>query len=272
MKSYHIRCPKCNNNHLFYRYGKDFSGYQKYLCRNCCHQFAPERPRSEGANCRRKHPPCPVCGKASFLHHDYEHYSNYRCTDKKCNHSLFVWKSAAIAAPSMSTLFGKHNFKRMRYPIQIIITALSMFYLGKNSFRNISLILKTVFNIKASHTTVSNWCVKFAPMFDDMQIQLVPLLDLNSDEWHADETVVKIAGVKHYIWFIIDSETRFVIGFHLSPHRDSPQAVSLFSEVVKLGKPSAIVSDRYSAYKVPVNSIFDGAKHIRVQSLLATVG
>ena len=151
-------------------------------------------------------------------------------------------------------------------------TALSMFYLGKNSFRNISLILKTAFNIKVSHATVSNWCVKFAPMFDDMRIQLVSLLDLNSDEWHADETVVKIAGVKHYIWFIIDSETRFVIGFHLSPHRDSPQAVSLFSEVVKLGKPSAIVSDRYSAYKVPVKSIFDGAKHIRVQSLLPTVG
>lgn len=89
MKSYHIRCPKCNNNHSFYRYGKDSSGYQKYLCRNCHHQFAPERPRSEGANCRRKHPPCPVCGKASFLHHDYEHYSNFRCTDKKCNHSFF---------------------------------------------------------------------------------------------------------------------------------------------------------------------------------------
>ena len=82
----------------------------------------------------------------------------------------------------------------------------------------------------------------------------------------AIATALKIAGVKHYIWFIIDSETRFVIGFHLSPHRDSPQAVSLFSEAVKLGKPSAVVSDRYSAYKVPVKSVFDGAKHIRVQS------
>ena len=196
----------------------------------------------------------------------YEHYSNYCCSDKKCNHSFLEWKSAAITAPSMSSLFGKHNFKRMRYPIQIIVMALSMFYLGKNSFRNISLILKTAFHIKVSHTTISNWCVKFAPMFDDMRIQLVPLLDLNSDEWHADETVVKVAGVKHYIWFIIDSETRFVIGFHLSPHRDSPQAVSLFSEAAKLGKPSAIVSDRYSAYKVPTKSIFGDAKHIRVQS------
>lgn len=106
MKSYHIQCPKCNNDHSFYRYGKDSDGYQKYLCRNCHHQFAPDRPRSEGENCRRKHPPCPVCGKASFLHHDYEHYFNYRCTDKKCNHSFFVWKSAAVTAPSISNLFG----------------------------------------------------------------------------------------------------------------------------------------------------------------------
>lgn len=166
----------------------------------------------------------------------------------------------------MSELFGKHNFKRMRYPAQIIFTALSMFFLGKNSYRNISLILQTAFNIKVSHTTICNWCVKFAPMFDDMRIQLMPLLNFDSDEWHADETVVKIAGVKHYIWFIIDSETRFVIGFHLSPLRDSPQAVSLFNEARKYGKPSAIVSDRYSAYKIPTKSIFEGAKHIRVQS------
>ncbi len=109
MKSYHIMCPKCNNNHSFYRYGKDPDGYQKYLCRNCHHQFAPERPRAKGANCRRKYPPCPVYGKVSFLHHDYKHYSNYRCSDKRCNHSFFEWKSAAISAPSMSSLFGKHN-------------------------------------------------------------------------------------------------------------------------------------------------------------------
>ena len=151
MKSYHIRCPKCNNNHSFYRYGKDSNGYQKHLCRNCCHQFAPERPRSEGANCRRKHPPCPVCGKASFLHHDYEHYSNYRCTDKKCNHSFFVWKSAAVTAPSMSNLFGKHNFKRMRYPVQIIITALSMFYFGISvSYLKLPLISRLLIPLSAT--------------------------------------------------------------------------------------------------------------------------
>ena len=150
--------------------------------------------------------------------------------------------------------------------IPFVITALSMFYLGKNSFRNISLILRTAFNIKVSHVTISNWCTRFAPLFDDMRIQLLPLLDLNSDEWHADETVVKIAGIKHYIWFVIDSETRFVIGFHLSPHRDSSQAVSVLSEAKSNGKPAAVVSDRYSAYKVPIKALLPETKHIRVQS------
>lgn len=109
MKSYHVTCPKCNNNHSFYRYGKDNGGYQKYLCRNRHHQFAPERSKAEEANCRRKYSTYPVCGKSSFLHNDYENYSNYRCNGKKCNHSFLEWKSAAITAPSMSSPFGKHN-------------------------------------------------------------------------------------------------------------------------------------------------------------------
>jgi transposase-like protein len=161
---------------------------------------------------------CPKCNNNRSFYRsgkDKDGYQKYLC--RNCH-------------PSMSQLFGKHDFKRMRYTVQIIITALSMFYfLGKNSFRNISLILRTAFNIKVSHTTISNWSTNFAPLFDDMRIRLMPLLDLNSDKWHVDETVVKIAGVKHYIWVVVDSETRFVIGFHLSPHRDSPRAVSVLN-------------------------------------------
>ena len=53
--------------------------------------------------------------------------------------------------------------------------------------------------------------------------------------------------------------------FHLSPHRDSPQAFSLFDSVKQYGNPNVIVTDRYSAYKVPTKSTF-GVKHIRVAS------
>jgi len=259
-----LRCPKCNNNHHFYRYGKDKDGYQKYLCRNCNYQFAPDRPNARPA---RNYPRCPLCAKATFLHHDYDHYSNYRCGDKKCNHSMFVPKANNIPAASMSKLFGKTDFKRMRYPVHIIISALSMFYLGKSSFRNIALILRITNNVKVSHTTISNWCKKFAPLFNNISLELIPMLNFDSDEWHADETVVKINGKKHYIWFIVDAETRFVLGFHLSPHRDSSQAFTLMNAVKDLGTTTTVVSDRYSAYKVPVKSVLGhDVKHIRVQS------
>lgn len=258
-----IKCPRCNNNHSFYRYGKDNLGFQKYQCRSCNHQFAPDRPVVREV---LNYPRCPVCGKASFIHHDYKHYTNYRCGDKFCYHSFFVAKHTSVEVASMSNLFGKTDFKRMRHPVHLIITALSMFYLGKNSFRNIALIFQIAFNVKVSHTTISNWCKNFAPMFNNFSLQLIPYLNFDSDEWHTDETVVKINGVKHYIWFIIDSETRFVLGYHLSPFRDSPQAFSLMESVKTLGKPGSIVSDRYSAYKVPVKTIFDDASHVRVQS------
>ena len=257
-----LRCPKCNNHHSFYRYGKDKDGYQKYQCRKCKHQFAPDNPVTKKLP---KYPRCPMCNKASFLHHDFDFYSNFRCCDKKCNHSFFVAKSTNIPRASMSNLVGKFDFSRMRYPVHLIITALSMFYLGKNSFRNISLILRTVFNVKVSHTTIGNWCRDFAPLFNNISLKLIPSLNFNSDEWHTDETVVKINGIKHYIWFIIDSETRFVLGFHLSPHRDSSQAFSLINSVKELGSPKSIVSDRYAAYKVPIKSILD-VEHIRVES------
>ena len=215
-KLYQLCCPKCNNKTGFNRYGKDKAGNQKYQCKKCWHQWAPDTPaRQQGRPRTKGHPLCPVCGKAMYVHHDRTHYIHYTCTDKKCRHSVFVPKPTAISAPSMSKLFGKTDFKRMRYPVHVILMALTMFYLGKNSFRNIALILRTVMNVQVSHTTISNWCTHFAPMFQNIAIQLIPALNFNSDEWHADETVVKIQGVKYYLWLILDSETRFVLGFHL---------------------------------------------------------
>ena len=261
-KLYHFRCPRCNNSSNFYRYGKDYFSYQKYLCRNCKHQFAPDNPKSVPA---QDYPCCPRCGKGSFLHHDHQYYSNYRCGDKKCYHSFFVHKPTRILPPSVSNLIGKTDFKRMRHPVSLIISALVMFYIGNSSLRKIALMLRLNHNIKLSHTTISNWCRTFAPLFHNIALELIPALDFSSDEWHADETVVKISGVKHYIWFIIDSETRFVLGFHLSPHRDSPQAFSLLNSVKHLGKPKSIVSDRYVAYVQPIKSVLN-VPHIKVAS------
>ena len=102
-------------------------------------------------------------------------------------------------------------------------------------------------------------------MFQNIAIQLIPALNFNSDEWHADETVVKIQDEKYYLCLILDSETRFVLGFHLDRHRDSPQAFTILEAVKPMGTPQAIVSDRYFAYQMPVKTLH-GVQHIRVKS------
>ena len=47
-------CPRCNS-HSLYKYGKDKFGNQKYQCRICSHQFAPDAPKKLNP---RKYPSC----------------------------------------------------------------------------------------------------------------------------------------------------------------------------------------------------------------------
>lgn len=101
-------------------------------------------------------------------------------------------------------------------------------------------------------------------MFQNIALQLILALNFNSDEWRADETVVKIQSKKYYRWLILDSETRFALGFHLDRHRDSPQVFTVLEAVKPLGIPNAIVNDRYFAYQMLVKTLY-GAKYIRVQ-------
>jgi transposase-like protein len=93
-----------------------------------------------------------------------------------------------------------------------------------------------------------------------------PQLLSHSDEWHADETVIKIHGKKYYIWTLIDSETRFVINYHLSPSREASEAFALFNSAKnKYGSPASIVSDRLPSYTMPTKTVFNESTHIKVQ-------
>jgi len=253
-------CPKCNYSLKFYKFGKDKFGNQKYLCCSCKHQFALNHlsPKEKG-----KYPRCPLCNKASFLHHDYPTHSNFRCGDKKCYHSFFVPKPVQFPSALLSA-FGKTDLKRMRHSAYIIFTVLSFYFFGKNSFREISFILHRIFNIKLSHVSVGEWCVKFAPIFHSLNLAFLPLMDFNSDEWHADETVVKIKGKKYYLWFIVDSETRFVLGFYLGD-RSSLSAHTVFNSVKNLGQPQAVVTDRFDPYIMAIKTQFPNATHIQVE-------
>jgi hypothetical protein len=149
-----VSCPKRNNSTKLIRYGKTLDGYQKYQRQKRFRQFSPAKPAERVF---KRYPPCPKCGKTTFLHHDRAHYFNYRCRDRKRRHSFFVPKTTVIAPASASKLLGKTDFKRMRFPVRVVLNALAMFYIGTTSFRKIALILRLIRHIDVSHQTISDW-------------------------------------------------------------------------------------------------------------------
>ena len=71
----------------------------------------------------------------------------------------------------------------MRYPVHVILMALTMFYLAELipqyrsdfAYRN---------GCPYSYTTISNWCTASPQCSKNIAIQLIPALNFNSDEWH----------------------------------------------------------------------------------------
>ena len=162
-KLYQLSCPKCNNKTDFYRYGKDAHGHQKYQCKKCWHQWAPETPERVYTR-TMNYPACPVCGKATFLHHDREHYAHYTCSDKNaaipCSYQSL---RPFLPHPCPSSLERRISSGCAIRPCNPhgLIHVLS----GQELVSQHRSDLRTVMNVRVSHTTISNWCTNFAPMF-----------------------------------------------------------------------------------------------------------
>lgn len=260
--SKNVKCPICHSSDV-YKFGKDpKTGFQKYQCKSCKHQGTFLNPVNNKS--KKDYPKCPACGSSTYLHHDYKFYSNYSC--RKCNHSVFIIKPSCVDDVSHSNLLGKTNFNRLRFPLFVVMQALMLFYVCNSPARKISRFLKLSFNIKVSHVTICRWIKCFAPIFQEKSFSYMPYLDFNSDEWHIDETVIKINGIKYWIWFVIDSETRFIVSFHISQERSEENATIALFNASKYGNPSSIVSDRLPSYNVSVKSAFPNLNHIKVQS------
>lgn len=137
------------------------------------------------------------------------------------------------------------------------------FTLTNLSTRAISRFLKASINFSVSHVAVHYWTKAFAPWFHAVSTAFMASLNLASDEWHADETFIKIKGVTYYLWILLDSETRFVISFILSDKRDGTSAYRLFQRAVSLTRasPKVIITDHLAAYEQAIATFYPNAEH-----------
>ena len=76
--------------------------------------------------------------------------------------------------------------------------------------------LKDLYNIRISHQQVANYARTAAlvikPFVDNYNYK-------TGTTFIADETYIKVRGIKGYIWFIMDAVSRFILGYQVSDNR-----------------------------------------------------
>ena len=262
MNKTNIKCPRCHSHEL-YKFGLDKQANQKYQCKKCKRQFAPD---SVSVERKSPYPRCPKCGCATYLHHQYKHYNRYKCGSKKCNHVIVQYHNTNIDPTSSESITGSLSMKGMRFSLNTILTALTLYFLNNSSTRAIAQFLWVTQGIKVSHVTIASWTNKFAPFFKNKADKFKETLDLNSDDWHADETVVFINGERYYLWLAIDSETRFILAFHLTKSRSEESAFTLINQAKEFGAPLNFITDRLPSYNQAAK-LLSNTKHVAVKPM-----
>lgn len=147
-------------------------------------------------------------------------------------------------------------------PSELIGTSISSYYDGL-SFPEVARHLAESGN-SVNQSTVYRWVVSYT----EKAIHALEVLKLKvSGIWIADETAIKFNNRLHWLWDIIDSDTRFLLATHLSPNRGTREARMLMQMASsRAGKvPKVVVTDKLAAYLDGIEIPF-GAETEHVQS------
>jgi transposase-like protein len=156
----------------------------------------------------------------------------------------------SLPSNASSLKFSKHNQNVMALCLTYKVN------LGL-SLRKTAQALKDVHGISISHQQVANYCKTAA-------ICIKPFVD-NYDYgagkvFTADETYIKVRGVKGYIWFIMDAAKRSIIGYQISDNRGvGPCILAMrmaFRHFKELPQNFKFIADGYSAYPLAAQQFF----------------
>lgn len=141
------------------------------------------------------------------------------------------------------------SLKFSKHSTHIMSLCLTMHVNLGLSLRKTAHALKELYNVTISHQQVANYCKTAA-------ICIKPYVDRypyeKNDVFTADETYIKIRGVKSYIWLIINAATRSILDYQVSDNRGvGPCILAMrmaFQNLKKLPEKFKFIADGYSAY------------------------
>ena len=262
-------CPSCGapQPYLYRNNGK--AGQLK--CKVCDTNFSSDENRFAKSYTLR----CPHCGRTLTAKKERKHFILHKCVNPKCPYYLhnlkkvdkadfnedygknkyklhYIYREFTMDFFSMdlntlpknasSLKFNKHNAHVMSLCLTMHIN------LGL-SLRKTSQALRDLYNISISHQQIANYC-KTAAVCIKPFVNQYPYE--KNEVFTADETYIKVRGVKTYVWLIMNAATRSILGYHVSDNRGvGPCILAMrmaFQGLTKLPKNFKFIADGYSAY------------------------
>lgn len=260
-------CPRCDAPHQFMY--ENNGGKGQYQCKVCKQTFITgEKVTSPLVLI------CPYCGHVLSPKKNRKHFIVHKCINNNCSY----YKRNLRALPKDLTKEEKYKYKLHYIYREFTVDFFSMdlsqlpkwatsFKYKKNnahimglcltyhvnlglSLRKTAEAMQEIHNISISHTMVAYYAKTAA-------VLIKPFVDSYdykpSNNLSADETYIKVKGVKGYIWFIMDTVSRSLLGYQVSKTRDvGPCILAMRMAFDKFkafpGKSLKFIADGYSAY------------------------
>lgn len=262
------KCPRCNAPKIYLYKNNGSKG--QLLCKVCQNHFSPEENRYSSLKLR-----CPHCMNTLVPKKDRKHFIVHKCVNPKCPY--YVKNLRKVDKKDLKEDYGKNKYKlhyiyreftldffRMdlnslpknasslkfsKFDSNVMGLCLTMHVNLGLSLRKTSQALKDLYNISISHQQVANFCktasICIKPFVDNYDYDA-------GNVFTADETYIKIRGVRAYIWFIMDVAKRSIIGYRISTERDVGACIlamrMAFRHFKKLPENFRFIADGYSAY------------------------
>ena len=249
---------------------KNNGSKKQLLCKICNATFLPDEGRFSAAKLQ-----CPHCGRSLTPKKERKHFIVHKCVNPECPYYLNNLKK--VDKTDLAEKYGKNKYKLhyiyreftmdffsidlnslpknayslkfSKHNTHIMSLCLTMHVNLGLTLRKTAHALKELYNVTISHQQVANYCKTAA-------ICIKPYVDRypyeKNDVFTADETYIKIRGVKSYIWLSINAATRSILGYQFSDNRGvGPCILAMrmaFQNLKKLPEKFKFITDGYSAY------------------------
>ena len=172
--------------------------------------------------------------------------------------------------PCETCNYGRKSRRPHATPQQIG-AAVDMYFDGL-SYRRVAENVEDYFDRKTGAASVYRWVqeqtARANDVVQDLRVQTGP-------EWVADEMAVRLGGKQYWLFNVMDSKTRFILGAYLSPDRTTRAAATVMSMAREraTNAPETVKTDGLRSYRAGVRSAFrqHNTKHVVSEGIRAVI-